>query len=89
MAFLWYDKFMSNTNTIKNIKANELPLALAEKLGLKHGDVVDLTVTPSTPEKKFDVEAFKRGIEEMRRLPVLDDRSADEIIGYDEHGLPT
>ena len=22
------------------------------------------------------------------RLPVLDDRSPDEIIGYDEHGLP-
>jgi antitoxin VapB len=23
------------------------------------------------------------------KLPVLDPRSADEIIGYDEHGLPT
>ncbi|HEY7770232.1 hypothetical protein [Longimicrobium sp.] len=22
-------------------------------------------------------------------LPVLDDRHADEILGYDEHGLPT
>lgn len=22
-------------------------------------------------------------------LPVLDDRPADEILGYDEHGLPT
>lgn len=22
-------------------------------------------------------------------LPVLDDRTPDEIIGYDEHGLPT
>lgn len=22
------------------------------------------------------------------RLPVIDDRSADEILGYDEHGLP-
>lgn len=22
-------------------------------------------------------------------LPVLDDRSEDEILGYDEHGLPT
>ena len=80
---------MSDTNTIKNVKADELPLGLAEKLGLKHGDVVDLTVTPSGAQKKFDVEAFKRGIEEMRRLPVLDDRSADEIIGYDEHGLPS
>lgn len=23
------------------------------------------------------------------RLPVLDTRSAEEILGYDEHGLPT
>jgi hypothetical protein len=28
-------------------------------------------------------------IEEIRKLPVLDPRSADEIIGYDEHGLPS
>jgi antitoxin VapB len=25
---------------------------------------------------------------EVRRLPVLDDRDAEEIIGYDENGLP-
>jgi hypothetical protein len=35
-------------------------------------------------------EEFKRGIDEIvervKRLPVLDDRSADEIIGYNEHG---
>jgi len=22
------------------------------------------------------------------RLPILDERTADEILGYDEHGLP-
>ena len=27
-------------------------------------------------------------IEEFQKLPVLDDRSEDEILGYDEHGLP-
>lgn len=26
-------------------------------------------------------------LEEMVALPVLDNRSADEILGYDEHGL--
>jgi antitoxin VapB len=25
---------------------------------------------------------------ECAALPVLDDRTADEILGYDEHGLP-
>lgn len=28
-------------------------------------------------------------IERFRALPVLDDRSAEEILGYDEDGLPT
>ena len=27
-------------------------------------------------------------IQRLRALPVLDKRSADEIIGYDEHGIP-
>jgi antitoxin VapB len=35
-------------------------------------------------------EGLKRSIDEIvervKRLPVLDDRSADEIIGYNEHG---
>jgi len=26
--------------------------------------------------------------ERLARLPVLDDRTADAILGYDEHGLP-
>jgi antitoxin VapB len=26
---------------------------------------------------------------EVQSLPVLDDRTPDEIIGYDEHGLPS
>jgi antitoxin VapB len=28
-------------------------------------------------------------VEETKNLPVLDDRSDEEILGYDEHGLPT
>ena len=38
-----------------------------------------------------DHEAFRRGIDEIvarvSRLPVLDDRSNDEILGYNEQGL--
>ncbi len=33
-----------------------------------------------------DLEAIRK---RMSALPVLDDRSADEIIGYDENGLPS
>ena len=32
-----------------------------------------------------DMEAIRRRVS---ALPVLDTRSMDEIIGYDEHGLP-
>lgn len=33
-----------------------------------------------------DLEAIQR---RWNALPVLDDRSADEILGYDENGLPS
>ncbi len=38
-----------------------------------------------------DFDAFKRGIDEIvahfNSLPVLDDRTDDEILGYNEQGL--
>jgi hypothetical protein len=40
-----------------------------------------------------DLEGRRKAIdaivERVARLPVLDDRSAEEILGYDENGLPT
>jgi antitoxin VapB len=42
-----------------------------------------------SPAKKTalmeDMEAMQR---RLSALPVLDDRSADDIIGYDENGIP-
>ncbi len=42
------------------------------------------------PPRKESYEAFKRDIDEIverfNKLPVLDDRSPDEIIGYNEKG---
>lgn len=34
-----------------------------------------------------DLEAIRRG--RLAALPVLDDRSPDEIIGYDGNGIPS
>lgn len=31
---------------------------------------------------------IRRIVDRAGRLPVLDDRSPEEILGYDEHGLP-
>lgn len=40
-----------------------------------------------------DVEKIRASVAEIQRLfaslPVLDDRTPDEIIGYDDNGLPT
>lgn len=38
-------------------------------------------------EKRYD--AIMEVLERIWAMPVLDQRAADEIIGYDEHGLPT
>ncbi|MCO5316340.1 MAG: type II toxin-antitoxin system VapB family antitoxin [Solirubrobacterales bacterium] len=34
-------------------------------------------------------ERMRAIADRLQAMPVLDDRSADEIVGYDEHGLPT
>lgn len=40
-----------------------------------------------------DPKAVKKAIaniqEEVARLPVIDDRTPDELLGYDENGLPS
>ena len=38
------------------------------------------------PTLMADIDAI---LAEFRKLPILDNRSADELIGYDEYGLPT
>jgi antitoxin VapB len=39
------------------------------------------------PEQMLD--AIRKIQERVARLPILDTRTDDEIIGYDENGLPT
>lgn len=52
--------------------------ALREQLIRRTGRVRDITLR----------EDIRRIQERIAQLPVLDDRSPDEIVGYDEHGLP-
>lgn len=35
------------------------------------------------------VANLRRVQERVKAIPILDPRSPDEILGYDEHGLPT
>jgi antitoxin VapB len=43
--------------------------------------------------RRADIERRRKAIaaieDQFAQLPVLDDRSPDEILGYDENGLPT
>ena len=43
----------------------------------------------SPEEQARRMEVIRQIQEEVARLPVLDPRPADELLGYDENGLPT
>ena len=72
---------------------------LARHLAKRNGETITEAVTLALRErlKRQQVQQQSVGLaakimEISRRcsaLPVLDNRSADEIIGYDEHGVPS
>ena len=41
------------------------------------------------PSHNVDQETLKEIVDRVRSLPDLDNRAAEEIIGYNEHGLPS
>ena len=82
--------------SIKNPEADRL----ARRVAQLTGETITEAVRNSLRERLAKEEAKKRDIEHLLEevktivdrfasLPVLDDRSADEILGYDERGLPT
>ncbi len=80
--------------SIKNAEAERL----ARELARETGESLTTTIKRALEERLARVEgrrtpsdklALARAV--LRRvdaLPVLDGRRADEILGYDEHGLP-
>ena len=78
---------------------NEEAENLAAKLAKLTGELKTQAVTKALRERLSRVSREKRKrdlIEELTdialrcaRRPVLDSRSADEIVGYDGNGLPT
>lgn len=45
-------------------------------------------VSAAAVRRPFDETKVRQIIKRVSALPVLDDRSPDDIIGYDEHGVP-
>jgi len=79
--------------SIKNDDAD----SLARELAALTGESLTTAVTESLRERLERerrrsggdrAERIRQAVERFRQLPVLDDRPADEIIVYDEHGLP-
>jgi antitoxin VapB len=91
---MWYITGMSDVLHIENPKAAALARELAERTGESVSDVVvhalehEIERNPRRRERASREEILKI-VEEMHKLPILDPRSADELVGYDEDGLPS
>jgi antitoxin VapB len=81
---------------IKNAETEKLVRELARRRGQgitqALTDVVRREVErerqkPRRGDKRTLHERIQAIVDEVQKLPVLDDRSPDEIIGYNEHGL--
>jgi antitoxin VapB len=81
---------------IKNAETERLARELARRRRQGITEVVtqalrkELERERRKPPRQDSGEAFHRAIQEIvdevKKLPVLDDRTPDEIIGYNEHG---
>jgi antitoxin VapB len=76
--------------SIKSERADQLARDLAALTGESLTDAVVASL-----EARLEVERLRRRtlglgdiVERFRRLPELDGRNPDDIIGYDEHGMP-
>ncbi len=81
-----------------NIKDDETD-QLARELARQTGETLTEAIRTSLAERLQRVCGRNRApllkdrlyeiLDRIDRMPRLDDRSADEILGYDENGLPT
>lgn len=78
--------------SIKDEETDRLARELARATGLSLTEAIrealrDALARERHPRRNLDV-AVRRIQERLAKLPVVDPRSPDEILGYDEHGLP-
>ena len=81
--------------SIKNREVEQLARELAAKTNESITDAVLIALRERMERHGSDRERARRRERlleigrEAAKLPVLDTRTEDEILGYDEHGLPT
>jgi hypothetical protein len=61
------------------------PLASREAIAQRDRERIAAGMPPTVAERRG---AIDRIVAEVAKLPVLDPRSPDEIVGYDDDGLP-
>lgn len=79
--------------SIKKEEADRLARELASTTGESLTDAVVIALKERLDRARRQratgmAERLRRLAAEVRDLPVLDSRAAEEIVGYDDHGLP-
>lgn len=80
--------------SIKNPRTEKLARALADRTGESITEAVEAAVRDRLARLDRPQEAaqgrqrVERLLRELDALPDLDTRTADEILGYDDRGLP-
>ncbi len=77
---------------------NELTENLARKVASATGESLTEAIQKALEERLDRLKQQRKSrllsgqleeiLRRVDRLPILDSRTADEILGYDEHGLP-
>ena len=81
--------------SIKNAETEQLARQIAKETGESITEAIQKSLRERLERlgKEKRQHILREQVEEILRrmdaLPILDERSADEIIGYDEHGLPS
>ena len=82
----------ARTLYIKNPAAHRLAEQVATQMGVTLTEAVIRALenqVRQTPKKAWNQEKIDAILAEFDALPVLDPRTPDEILGYDEFGLPS
>lgn len=76
--------------SIKSAQADQFARELAELTGetITEAVVTSLEARLALERLRQRERSLRDIVERFRQLPVLDERRIDDILGYDEHGLP-
>ena len=77
--------------SIKSATADQLARELADMTGesITEAVVASLQARLDAERRRQRNQALDDIIERFQRLPVLDAREPADVIGYDDHGLPS